>query len=314
MNATILPSLAAATTAAPPAELASKLSANALLLLDEPLAHRTTLRVGGPADYYLEPDGEADLTAALAWCAAYNIRWMVIGRGSNLLVRDQGVRGMVICLSRPWFSRIEPAGIHLVCGAGARMRQVAVEARRQGLAGLEFMEGIPGSVGGGLRMNAGCMGSSVFERIETVRFMSPAGNIRELPGSEFQAGYRHCALMEHLIALLAVFRGQPDAVEAIAARMDEYSRKRWASQPAAPSAGCIFKNPASVPAGKLIDELGLKGTRVGRARVSLKHGNFIVTQQGATAAHVLELIELIRERAQLERGIRLETEVQIVGQ
>jgi UDP-N-acetylenolpyruvoylglucosamine reductase len=285
-----------------------------LLLLDEPLAHRTTLRVGGPADYYLEPDSEADLTAALAWCAGHHVPWMVIGRGSNLLVRDQGIRGLVICLSRPWFNRIEPAGIHMVCGAGARMRQVAVEARRQGLAGLEFMEGIPGTVGGGLRMNAGCMGSAVFERIETVRFMTPAGNIKELPGSEFQAGYRHCALMENLIALLAVFRGKPDASEAIAARMEEYSRKRWASQPAAPSAGCIFKNPASIPAGKLIDELGLKGTRVGRARVSLKHGNFIVTQQGATAADVLELIELVRERARLERGIGLETEVQIVGQ
>lgn len=194
------------------------------------------------------------------------------------------------------------------------MRQVAIEARRQRLAGLEFLEGIPGSVGGGLRMNAGAMGCSVFDRIETVRFMDPAGRIKELPGSDFQAGYRHCELLENLVALLAVFRGQPDAAEAIAAKMDEYSRKRWATQPAAPSAGCIFKNPGSIPAGKLIDELGLKGTRVGHARVSLKHGNFVVTQSGATASEVLELIELVRERALLERGIRLETEVQIIGQ
>jgi UDP-N-acetylenolpyruvoylglucosamine reductase len=301
------------TTASLPDDLAQRLSADAVLRHDESLAHRTTLRVGGPADYYVEPGDEADLTATLSWCAEHEQPWMVIGRGSNLLVRDGGVRGVVLCLCRPFFSRIECNENSLSCGAGAKLRQVAIEARRRGLAGMEFLEGIPGSVGGGLRMNAGAMGGQVFDHIVTVRSMDSEGRIEDQKSSSLGAGYRHCPALVNRIALSAVFRGRPDSVEAIGARMDECSRKRWASQPAAPSAGCIFKNPLTIPAGRLIDELGLKGTSVGMARVSMEHGNFIVTQQGATAAQVLELIEIIRVRALKERGIELETEVRIIG-
>jgi UDP-N-acetylenolpyruvoylglucosamine reductase len=176
------------------------------------------------------------------------------------------------------------------------------------------MEGIPGTVGGALRMNAGAMGGTIFEVVERVRLMGSDGVVQERTVGELAIGYRSCETLTKYVALSAVLRGRLGSREAIDQRMNEYSQKRWRSQPAAPSAGCIFKNPASVPAGKLIEELGLKGTRVGGAVVSVEHGNFIVNHGAATARDVLELIELIRQRAQAERGINLETEVQIVGE
>ena len=194
------------------------------------------------------------------------------------------------------------------------MKAVAMEAKRHSLAGLEFLEGIPGTVGGGLRMNAGAMGGAVFDMVESVRLMDFGGNVQERARKELDVNYRCCATLQSQIALEATLRGQPDLRELIEQRMREFSQKRWHSQPAAPSAGCIFKNPASIPAGKLVDELGLKGTRVGGAFVSAEHGNFIVNDGTATARDVLELIEIIRQRARAERKIELETEVEIIGQ
>ena len=295
-------------------ELAGQLSPQAVLRRNEPLARRTTLRVGGPADVYVEPASEPELAAVVRFCRARNLPLFVLGRGSNLLVRDGGFRGVVVCLAQPAFSRIEAAGEHLRCGAGAKLKAVAVEAKRRGLSGLEFLEGIPGSVGGALRMNAGAMGGAMFEVVRRVRMMTLDGSIEERVPSELKVHYRRCATLENHIALGAVLEGKPGELEAIEQRMHEFNRKRWSSQPAAPSAGCIFKNPPAVPAGKLIDELGLKGTRVGGARVSMEHGNFLVTDATATARDVLELIELIRQHARSERGIELETEVEIVGE
>ncbi len=163
-------------------------------------------------------------------------------------------------------------------------------------------------------MNAGAMGGAMFEVVESVRVIDSGGNIRDREARELSVAYRSCGTLKTHAALSAVLRGRPDSSEEIARRMNEYSRKRWQSQPAAPSAGCIFKNPASIPAGKLIEELGLKGRRVGGASISLEHGNFIVTDGKATARDVLELIEIIRDRARAERGIELETEVQIIGE
>jgi UDP-N-acetylenolpyruvoylglucosamine reductase len=202
----------------------------------------------------------------------------------------------------------------LRCGAGARLKNVAVEARRNGLCGLEFLEGIPGSIGGALRMNAGAMGGATFDTVESVRVMDFEGNIRELSRGEMEVAYRCCATLKHLVALGAVLAGRPDSVESIAQRMSAFSQKRWSTQPAAPSAGCMFKNPPTIPAGKLIDELGLKGTRVGGAMVSLEHGNFLVNDGSATAADVLELIGQLKARALAERGIELHTEVEIIGE
>jgi UDP-N-acetylenolpyruvoylglucosamine reductase len=294
--------------------LASLVSGATILRENEPLARRTTLRVGGPADLFIEPANEADLAISLRFCAQKILPVFILGRGSNLLVRDGGFRGAVVCLSQPEFSRIQLAANRVTCGAGAKLKAVAVEARRHGLSGLEFLEGIPGTVGGALRMNAGAMGSATFETIESVRIMDFAGNVFERPNAELRVEYRCCQDLKQNLALSAVFRAQPASPELVERRMAEFSKKRWASQPAAPSAGCIFKNPETIPAGKLIDELGLKGTRVGGAMVSLEHGNFIVNDSQATAADVLELIEQIKARARAGRGIELRTEVEIIGE
>jgi UDP-N-acetylenolpyruvoylglucosamine reductase len=296
------------------AALAARLSPTTVLRRDEPLARRTTLRVGGPADLYVEPAGERELAAVLEVCRAQGMPVRVLGRGSNLLVRDRGIRGLVASLTHPDFSRIEVAGERIHCGAGAKLKAVAHTARQNGLAGLEFLEGIPGSVGGALRMNAGAMGSWMFESVESLRFMDASGAVHERAAADVQVEYRGCPMLKDHIALGAVLKGQPTSREEIERRMQSFNQKRWDTQPAASSAGCIFKNPKSIPAGRLIDELGLKGTRVGGAVVSDVHGNFIVNDRNATAEDVLSLIEVIRQRARTQRGIELETEVEILGE
>jgi UDP-N-acetylenolpyruvoylglucosamine reductase len=295
-------------------EIAGCVSAATIIRRGEPLARHTTLRVGGPADLYVEPADEKDLAAILKCGQAHGVKFFILGRGSNLLVRDGGFRGVVICLAQPAFCKIVVEGQRLHGGAGARLKNVAVEARRHGLCGLEFLEGIPGSLGGALRMNAGAMGGATFDAVESVRVMDYDGVVKELSPREMAVAYRGCATLKAMIALGAVLAGQPDSVESIAQRMSAFSQKRWLSQPAAPSAGCMFKNPPAIPAGKLIDELGLKGSHVGGARVSQEHGNFLVNDGGATAADVLELIAFLQARVRAERGIELHTEVEIIGE
>jgi len=295
-------------------EMAGCVSRATVIRRDEPMAQHTTLRIGGPADVYVEPASEADLAGVLKFCGERRRPFLVLGRGSNLLVRDGGFRGVVICLVHAHFSRIEIDGERLRCGAGAKLKSVAVEARRKGLSGLEFLEGIPGSVGGALRMNAGAMGGATFDVVESVRLMDFAGHWHEFAPAEMTVAYRSCATLKTHVALGVVFKCRPAPRVEIEQRMKSFSGKRWASQPAAPSAGCLFKNPAEIPAGKLIDELALKGTRVGGAVVSAEHGNFIVNDGSAKARDVLELIALLQQRAKTARGIELETEVEIVGE
>jgi len=295
-------------------EMAGRVSLATEICHDEPLAKHTTLRVGGPADVYAEPASEADLAAAVKFCQERSLPLFVMGRGSNLLVRDGGFRGVILCLAHAYFSRIKITGERLQCGAGAKLKNVAVEAKRNGLSGVEFLEGIPGSVGGALRMNAGAMGGATFDVIESVRFMDHAGKIQERSRAGMPVEYRCCPLLKNNIALAAVFKCQPAARGEIEKRMKAFSEKRWASQPVAPSAGCLFKNPEQIPAGKLIDELGLKGARVGGAVVSAEHGNFIVNDGKATARDILELIAILKARAKEARGIDLHTEVEIIGE
>ena len=296
------------------AQLRQHLSPESVVRQNENLARHTTLRVGGPADLYLEPHLESDLQAALQFCSENNLRVLVVGRGSNLLVRDSGFRGVVISLAQPAFGRIEVTVPVLRCGAGARLKTVSVEAKRNGITGLEFLEGIPGSVGGALRMNAGAMGGAIFDIVQSLRVMDLRGSISEPKPADLDVKYRGCGSLKSQIALSAVLQGRPGQREEIERKMNEFSRKRWSSQPAAPSAGCMFKNPVTIPAGKLIEELGLKGTRVGGAVVSAEHGNFLINDGTATARDVLELIELIRQRARSARAIELETEVEIIGE
>jgi UDP-N-acetylmuramate--alanine ligase len=293
--------------------LEEKLGSGSVLRLNEPLAKRTTLRVGGPAEVFLEPASQSDLSSALKLANDFEVPVFVLGRGSNLLIRDSGIRGLVISLAQPAFSEMIVRGDQIVCGAGVRLRVVAAEARRVGLSGLEFLEGIPGTLGGALRMNAGAMGSWMFDVVDRIKFVDYHGEVHERPASELYVEYRGCPLLKNHLAIEAVLKGEPSSTALVKERMNQFSAKRWGSQPAAPSAGCIFKNPATSPAGKLIDELGLKGTKVGGASVSDVHGNFIVNDGSATADDVLKLIDLVKSRARQKKGVELKTEVQIVG-
>jgi UDP-N-acetylmuramate--alanine ligase len=282
--------------------------------LYEPLSKHTTLRVGGPAQFWVEPRNEAAFAELIRFCRQENLPICVIGRGSNLLVRDGGIRGVVVHPCGGEFDRIDVNGEEITAGVGAKLKEVAYAAKSAGLGGLEWMEGIPGAVGGGLRMNAGAMGAQTLENVARVRYLDAHGDVHTKNRDELEVHYRHFPLLDKNFAVSAVFHGKPAPAEEIVRKLGESQEKRRNSQPIAKSAGCIFKNPDACPAGKLVDELGLKNLSVGKARVSEVHGNFLVNDGGATAAEMLELIEKIKATAREKRGIELETEVQIVGE
>ncbi len=295
-------------------ELSVQLTPASKLVRQEPMAKHTTMRVGGPAQFWFEPADEADLAAALRWASQHGIHVTPLGRGSNLIVRDGGIRGLCVHLAGPHFSRVEVQDDRITAGAGARLKVIVAEAKKHDLGGFEFMEGIPGNLGGALRMNAGAMQGWTMEVIESVRSMDLQGNVREDKTDALEVHYRNVPHFRQHIALSAVLRGVANLREVITQKLKSYSEKRWGSQPAAPSAGCIFKNPGPLPAGKLIDELGLKNAAVGAARVSDVHGNFIVNDGGATARDVLALIEQIKQKARGERGLELEMEAIVLGE
>ena len=291
------------------------LSKETKLRREEPLAAKTTMRVGGAARVYAEPASEADLSALLRAAAAQGVAVFMLGRGSNLIVPDEGVDGLVLSLAHDAWAEFEPRGDGRVwAGAGLRLKQLCGLAAKAGLAGFEFLEGIPGSVGGALRMNAGAMGGWMFDVVEEVRVMTMAGEVQVLAKAAMHVDYRHCAELHHAIALGALLRPalQADA-EAVARQIDVYRRKRQESQPREPSAGCVFKNPPGNSAGRLIDECGLKGERVGDAEVSTVHANFIINRGRATGADVLELVRRVRARVRQVKGVELQPEVLLYG-
>jgi UDP-N-acetylenolpyruvoylglucosamine reductase len=281
--------------------------------LYEPLSKHTTLRVGGPAQFWVEPETRGGLANVLEFCAVSRIPVLFIGRGSNLLVRDGGITGVVIHLNRGDFVELKVEGTELRVGAGVRLKQVAAAARNAGIGGLEWMEGIPGSVGGSLRMNAGAMGTETFTQVVSVQVVNSRGEFETLRPEEMQIQYRNVPTLRDRYAVSAIFRGEESSLDTIDLHLTESSHKRKTTQPIAASAGCIFKNPRECPAGKLVEELGLKNCRVGGARVSEIHGNFIVNDGGARAEEILRLIADIQSIAKEKRGIELQTEVQIVG-
>ena len=295
-------------------ELKALLQEGSILKRDEPLHKHTTMRIGGPAQLWFEPCDEDDLRTGLRFAHERGIPVTFIGRGSNLLIRDGGILGLCIHLGRPYFSRIEVEGEFVTVGAGARLKQIVADARKKGLGGFEFMEGIPGNLGGALRMNAGAMQGWTMEVVESVRSIDTLGHVHEVKKEDLEIHYRSVPHFQSHIAVSARLKGRPSSPEEINEKLKSYSGKRWTSQPAAPSAGCIFKNPGPLPAGKLIDELGLKNLSVGPARVSEVHGNFIVNDGGATAEDVLQLISLIQSRARETRQIDLHTEVIVLGE
>jgi UDP-N-acetylmuramate--alanine ligase len=284
--------------------------------LYEPLARHTTLRVGGPARFWCEPSTVSAFAKLLQFARENALAVFVVGRGSNLLVRDGGLDGLVIHPEGGAFGElsVDAATQQITAGAAVKLKQIAGAAAKANIAGFEWMEGIPGEVGGSLRMNAGAMGAEMFEQVVGVRYLDADGQLQEATPRDLEVHYRDVPSLKTNYAVSAVFRGRPGDPAEIRRLLDQSTQKRKTSQPIASSAGCIFKNPSKeMPAGRLVDELGLKDTRVGAARVSEVHGNFIVNDGGATADDVLELIGQIQAKARRERGIELQTEVQIVG-
>lgn len=247
-------------------------------------------------------------------CHDEGIPFMVMGRGSNLIVRDGGFPGVVAHLARGCFAEHRVNGNQISAGVGIKLKQLAAAARSAGLTGFEWMDGIPGNLGGALRMNAGAMGIQTFDQVVSVRFADRDGNIVSRTPAEIEVRYRDVPVLHDHYALSATLCGTPAGVEQIDTLLGCSLRNRKETQPVAASAGCIFKNPEGIPAGRLVDELGLKNSSVGAARVSEVHANFIVNDGGATAGEVLALIDRIRETARRERGIELETEVSIIGE
>jgi UDP-N-acetylmuramate--alanine ligase len=298
------------------ADLRPQLSAETRLNREEPLAPRTTMRVGGGARCYAEPASMADLQTLLRAAGARQLPVHFLGRGSNLIVPDDGVDGLVVCLAHPAWQACElrPDG-RVWAGAGLRLKNLCGFARQAGLAGFEFLEGIPGTVGGALRMNAGAMGGWIFDVVEEIQLMTRAGEVRTLPKAGMHVAYRECRDLLDALALGALLRPASRAEgEAISRQIDVYRRKRHETQPREPSAGCVFKNPPGASAGQLIDELGLKGERVGDAEVSPVHANFIINRGQATSADIIALMRRVRERVQQARAITLEPEVLLYGQ
>lgn len=282
--------------------------------LYEPMRRHTTILVGGPAQYWIEPRTFAAFARAVDFFKERGIPVRVVGRGSNLLVRDGGIRGAVIHPGKGKFGEIKVEGDLVTAGVGARFKKVASVAEAAGLGGFAWMEGIPGNVGGGLRMNAGAMGTETFDQVVSVTFLDEDGQVRTRTREEIEPFYRNVPELSRNYALQAVFCGEPAESAKIRAEMQKSHDHRRSTQPVAASAGCIFKNPSGTGAGRLIDELGLKGSGVGKAEVSTEHGNFIVNRGKAKAGDVLNLIEHLKAVVREERGIELETEVQILGE
>jgi UDP-N-acetylmuramate dehydrogenase len=277
-----------------------------------PLAPRTWLRVGGPAEAIFQPADADDLSAFLATRPGA-VPVIPLGVASNILVRDGGLDGVVVKLAGP-LAEVEVDGDRLVVGAGATDRMIAITAQKAGLAGLEFYIGIPGTMGGAVRMNAGAFGGETAEVVERVIALDPTGVRHELRAGELGFGYRHSGLPEGWIALAAVLRGVPGDAAAIRDRMLAIKAEREAAQPMrVATGGSTFKNPPGHKAWQLIDAAGCRGLRHGKAAISDKHCNFLINTGGASAAELEELGEMVRSRVQAASGVALEWEIHRLG-
>lgn len=282
--------------------------------LYEPMKKHTTMGVGGPAQFWMVPSRFESMANLVNYCHDRNIPVKVVGRGSNIVVRDGGIRGMVIHPEGGEFDEIRVLNDNrILAGAGVRLKKLASSAIKAGIGGFEWMDGIPGAVGGSLRMNAGAMGSDMWHCLRSAICLDEDGEIREYLSSSLEAMYRSIPHFIHSIVLGATFEGKPGDEGEMKANIDAGRRKRKESQPPGASAGCIFQNPESIPAGKLIDELGLKGMKVGGAEVSKIHANFIVNTGNAHAVDITDLVDMIRKKAFDERGIELKSEAQFIG-
>ena len=292
--------------------------ATGTVLFDECMARHTSIGVGGRADALVVPDSAVELGRLVALLRAEGIPVFFVGNGTNLIVRDDGFRGAVVSTKGLRAVRLEPRGegrTALLAEAGASLAEVVSLTAREGLTGMEFCAGIPGSVGGGIRMNAGAWGGEMKDVLESVDLLNGEGNIRSFPRAALRFEYRNLALSEGACVLGGAFglaRGDRVAVEG---RIREILNMRSGKHPLQyRSAGSVFKNPKGMPAGRIIDEAGLKGLTLGGARVSEMHGNFIVNLGSATAKDIIGLIDLVRKKVRERTGIDLEPEVKIIGE
>jgi UDP-N-acetylmuramate dehydrogenase len=277
----------------------------------EPLAQHTWFRLGGAAEYFAEPRTTDELQALVRRCAEEGIQIRLLGGGSNVLVRDEGVPGMVVSLSEQAFGAIAAKGRKITAGAGAKLGHLISVAVREGLAGLEPLVGIPGSVGGALHGNAGSRGGDIGQWTCRANVMTRSGEILERDRDDLTFAYRESSLDE-LAILQAEFELEKEDPEELTKRMQKYWIVKKANQPLGhQSAGCIFKNPRGMSAGMLIDQAALKGSRIGGAEVSDAHANFIVADSSASSHDVLRLIDLVRSRVAERLGVELETEIEI---
>lgn len=283
------------------------------LRFGEPMNKHTYFGIGGRATAYVEVAAVQELTAVAGLSKRCQIPVAFIGRGSNLLINDAGYDGIVIRLAGE-FDQIEFNGNRVRAGAGVSLPKLSKTTARRGLSGAEFALGIPGSVGGALIMNAGAWGSCFADLVEQIQVMSYDGELIDISRDEAQFGYRKSRLQDYLCAAGAVLNLTPGNSETITARMQELYKQKIESQPfVEDNAGCMFVNPPGASAGKLIDECGLKGYRIGGAEVSRIHGNFIINAGAATAQDVLTLAHRIQTHVKKEKGVNLQMEVKLLG-
>jgi UDP-N-acetylmuramate dehydrogenase len=285
------------------------------ILVGEPMSRHTSFRIGGPADVLLMPRTSADLCRIVQVARQVEVPFTCVGNGSNLLIKDGGLRGVVLKVAEN-LARIEFEGTRGYAQSGALLAVVSRTAALHGVAGLEFAVGIPGTIGGGVMMNAGAYGGEMKDVVTKVTIVDEAGALRSLRAEELQFKYRSSILQSNpwIVADIEM-ELEPDAPERILARMSHNQYLRESKQPLQyPSAGSVFKRPPGKYVGPMVEELGLKGHRIGGAQVSEKHAGFIINQGGARAADVLALIQHVREQVQSHYGVWLETEVRIIGE
>ncbi|OGU72581.1 MAG: UDP-N-acetylenolpyruvoylglucosamine reductase [Ignavibacteria bacterium RIFCSPLOWO2_02_FULL_55_14] len=281
------------------------------IALDEPLAKFTWMKVGGRADCYLEPADKQDLIEIVRYVRQHDIPFMMLGRGSNVLVSDAGIRGVVINLEQG-LTKIEVASGEVSAEAGVRITKFVDVCVQNGFAGVEMLAGIPGTVGGGVVMNAGAHGGEIADHLVDVEIMQGVDVVR-VPKAECGFRYRH-SKFEGEVVLSARFRLPAGDTETLIQRRKKLIQLRNASQPLElPNLGSMFKNPPGNFAARLIEQAGLKGKQIGNAQISEKHANFMVNRGGATAADVMRLIDLVQRTVYQNSGVRLELEVKLVG-
>ena len=285
------------------------------ILFDEPMKKHTTFRIGGPADYFIVPTEIEEIRAVVSLCEEMGMPYYVIGNGSNLLVADKGFRGVILQIYKA-MNQVKIEGNVITAQAGASLAQIAKEALEHALTGFEFAAGIPGTLGGAVRMNAGAYGGEIKDILTKATVLTKEGEVVELSKEELEFGYR-TSIIERTgqIVLKAEIELSPGKREEIKAVMDDLRKKRVSKQPLEfPSAGSTFKRPEGHFAGKLIQDAGLKGFRIGGAQVSEKHSGFVINTGNATAADVMELMRQINEKVTARFGVSLEPEVRRIGE